>query len=63
MCVNANVLTEQSIVKNYLAAFTSKNPQKWGNFYRELDFPYVSSFLRLGLPPLIYFMVNPLMFC
>ena len=39
----SNGLTEQSVsmAKNYLTAFTSKNPQNWDNFYR--DFAYNTS--------------------
>ena len=35
-----NGLTEQSmsIVKNYLTAFTSKNPRNWDNFYHSLAY-------------------------
>ena len=32
-----------SVVKNYLTAFTSKNPQNWDNFCRELAFAYNKS--------------------
>ena len=32
-----------SLVKNYLTAFTSKNPQNWNNFCRELAFAYNKS--------------------
>ena len=41
----ANGLIEESmsIVKNYLTAFTSKNPQNMDNFYRELAFAYNTS--------------------
>ena len=52
-----NGLTEQSmsIVKNYLTAFTSKNPRNWDNFYHSLCLPYVRSFSDWVYPPHLFY--------
>ena len=49
-----------SIVKTYLIAFTSKNPQKWDNFYRDLAFAH-NTFVHssTGLTPTHLFYGRP----